>query len=128
MSQFVAGPLLVEDAADYTNYNSSVLVAMRQLSAEGRLPDLDALDEFLDVSERIRREVTAAASRASASGDAEFSLTVPMSKAEHRTMTTMGPSLQVVLEIATMRKTVDTTPPPGAFRMMGALGRGSFQE
>jgi hypothetical protein len=128
MSEFVAGPLLVEDAPDYTAYNTSVLEAMRQLSDEGRLPGLAALDEFLDVSERIRRAVTAAASRASQAGQSEFSLAVPMTKAEHRTMEAMGPSLQAVLEIATMRGTVDTKPPPGAFRFMGGLGRGQLRE
>lgn len=101
---------------------------MRALSEEGRLPDLAALDEFLDISDRIRRAVTAAASSASQSGSKEFTVSVPMTKAEHRTMGAMGPSLQAVLEIATMRGTVDTKPPAGAFRLMGGLGRGALTD
>lgn len=128
MSQFVAGPLLVEDAVEYSTYNAAVLAAMRQLSKEGRLPDLHALDDFLDISDRIRLAVSAAASRAGREGTLEFNVSVPMTKAEHRTMEAMGPSLQAVLEIATMRGTVDTKPPPGAFRLMVALGRGALQE
>ena len=125
MGQFVAGPLSVADAPAYDAYSASVTRAMRQLADEGRLGDVAALDDFLDISDRVRRHVSGAAARALGP---EFSVTVPMTRAEHRTMGAMGPALQTVLEIATMRGTVDTTPPEGAFRLMGVLGRGTYED
>lgn len=127
MSAFVAGPLAVADAAAYDAYNTSVLRAMRQLATEGRLAHVAALDDFLEIADRVRLEVGSSAARAAAAGSREFTVTVPMTRAEHMTMGAMGPALQTVLEIATIRGTVDTTPPEGAFRLMGALGQGVFE-
>jgi hypothetical protein len=127
VSAFVAGPLAVADAPAYDAYNASVLAAMRSLAAEGKLADVAALDDFLDIAERVRREVRSASERAAAGGQAQFSVSVPMSRAEHLTMGAMGPTLQTVLEIATIRGTVDTTPPEAAFRLMSALGRGTYE-
>jgi hypothetical protein len=128
MGQFVAGPLAVADAASYDAYNRSVAAAMRDLADEGKLGHVAALEDFLELSDRVRLEVRSAAARAQAAGQSEFELAVPMTRAEHVTLGAMGPALQTVLEIATIRGTVDTTPPEGAFRLMSALGRGSLQD
>lgn len=127
MSEFVAGPMAVADAESYDAYNRSVMTEMRHLADEGRLGQVSALEDFLELSDRVRLAVRSAAARAAAAGQAEFSVTVPMTRSEHVTLGAMGPALQTVLEIATIRGTVDTTPPPGAFRLMSALGRGVLQ-
>lgn len=128
MGSFTAGPLVVADAPGYDTYNSAVMQAMRQLATEGRLADVAALDDFLELSDRIRRAVSAAATQAAGRGAAEFEVAVPMSRSEHLVLGAMGPTLQVVLEIATMRGTIDTSPPPAAFRLMTALGKGVFAQ
>ena len=127
MSAFVAGPLAVADASSYVDYNATVLAAMRQLATEGRLADVSTLDDFIDLSARIRRAVFSGAAAAGGRNESEFVLTVPMTRAEHLMMNAMGPTLQTVLEIATMRGTVDTSPPPEAFRFMRVLATGRFE-
>ncbi len=128
MGAFVAGPLSVADALAYDAYNLSVMQAMRQLAGEGKLPNVHALEDFLELSDRVRRQVRADAQRASAAGEDSFDVAVSMTAAEHRTLEAMGPTLQVVLEIATMRGTVDSRPPEGAFRLMTVLGRGTYRD
>jgi hypothetical protein len=128
MTTFVAGPLSVGDAREYDAFNARITEELRTLMASGRLAEMDGVHAFLDVSERFRQGLLADLTRAEEAGLGTFDVRVPMTTAEHRTLFSMGTTLQTYLEILTMRGAIDSTPPAGASRCMAALGTGRLED
>ena len=114
-------PMSVAAGREYDAWISRLEKALRDLIDEGAAPAFGGIEEFFDLSDRLRLAVKHGADAAAAAGQATFTIEVPFTEAEQRTLGDMGSSLLSYMEILTMRGKADATPSAGVLEAIAAM-------
>ncbi len=114
-------PMSIEAGREYDAWITRLEKALRDLIEEGAAPAFGGLDDFFDLSDRLRVAVKSGADAAAAAGQKTFTIQVPFTEAEQRTLGDMGSSLLSYMEILTMRGKADATPSAGVLEAIAAM-------
>jgi hypothetical protein len=114
-------PMSVHAGHEYDRWILRLEVGLKELIAEGTAPEFLGLDKFLKLSDRLRAAVRAGADNALRDGRPTFTVSVPFTEAEHRTLSDMGTSLLSYLEILTISGKIDATPSAGVQEAIDAM-------
>ncbi|MDP9100568.1 MAG: hypothetical protein M3N21_00220 [Actinomycetota bacterium] len=116
------------DGDEYVAYQRRLDGELARLRAEGRLPDNDSVEAFLDQLRRIVRIIASDVISARSRGETDVVSRFEMTAAEFRSRRDMNDSLRNLLEILQMRQALDMQRTAGAGRVADALGAATFQE
>lgn len=126
MGMLVSHEYDVAEGQEYVVYLERVLGECRRLREEGRLPEGDNVDGFLDDVAVVMHEVRRDVGIASAQGRTRTRSEVRMSDEEHKRITSMSESVRNLLEILELRKALVLDRTPGIARVADALLTGTY--
>lgn len=116
----------VTEGREYVGYLDRVLKECVRLRAEGRLPDGESVDAFLDDAQLVLHAVRQDVASASARGVSTIQSQVRLTAEEHKRYLTMGESLRNLLEILELRKALVLDRTPAVGRVAESFYAGTF--
>ncbi len=126
MGRYQSSGLSVDGARAYVELASHLTQAMPSLIEEGKVPESEAVHEFLDIYIRVVAELRRQAEAAALAGRDQFDADLALTAHELRTYSDMSGSLGSLLQIMGMRGSLDVNVPASASQFAEALGAGSY--
>ena len=114
-------PMSLDAGREFASWLEGLDRSLNDLLATRSVPSLTGLDTLIPLTRRLSAGVRENVAQAAAAGQSRFSMNVPFSDAELRTVSDLGEAVFGWLEVLTVQGKFDATMSPGVEEALTAM-------